>query len=81
MSQHKLLAKHAIGDEELDKLVALMRQRAQADESVSHPDAIYHSAAVDMAMGAVDLHEDIVQGMRSSHSAKQWLQILTGVEI
>ncbi len=81
MSYDKELEKNGITAADIDKLVAAFRQRAAGDKTVSHPDAIYHTAAVDLAMGAVDLHKEVLAGMKDGHSAKAWLAILTGVAL
>lgn len=86
MSYDKVLKEHDIGDADIDRVVEAFLSRAQTahdqgDVQSAHPRAVYHTAAVDMAMGAVDLHKEVKAGMNSSHSARGWLSILTGVDL
>ena len=86
MNYDKLLQEHGISDGDIDRIVQAFAARAAeanagGDAQAPHPQAVYHTAAVDMAMGAVDLHKEVKAGMNSSHSARSWLSILTGVAL
>lgn len=80
MNYEKVLKDHNITNADIDRIVTAFQARAQADSQSAHPEAIYHTAAVDIAMGAVDLQQEVKAGMNESHSAKGWLSILTGVD-
>jgi len=79
MNYGKALAKHGLKDGDVNHLVEVLQQRANASSEVVQPRAIYHSAAVDIALGACELSEEVQAGMKSESSARHWLEILTGV--
>lgn len=81
MSYNKVLKDHQINPSDIDRIVAAFQARAEADSQAAHPQAVYHTAAIDMAMGAVDLQKEVAAGMHESHSARAWLSILTGVAL
>ncbi len=86
MSYNKLLKEHNISDADIARIVAAFESRAvdahnNGESQSAHPQAVYHTAAIDMAVGAVELHKEVKAGMNSSHSARTWLSILTGVDL
>ena len=81
MNYGKALAKHGLKDADVDRVVEVLMQRAGASSEAVQPRAIYHSAAVDLALGACELSEEVLAGMKSDSSARNWLEILTGVSL
>ncbi len=81
MNYGKVLAKHGLSDTDVDRLADALLQRAADSGEDRQPRAIYHSAAVDLAMGACELSEEVQAGMKSESSARNWLEILTGVAL
>lgn len=76
-----ILLKHGISDQTIDALANTFRQRATDQTPLCHPDAVYHTAAIDIAMGVIDLHQETKAGLNEDHSAKEWLSILTGISL
>ena len=82
MNYEKVLQAHGITRAHLDKVADTFRARAQdADAALAHPLAVYHTAAVDLALGAVDMHQEVQAGMERSHSARDWFSIFTAVSL
>lgn len=82
MNYQKILSAHHITDDDIQQLVTLFKSRATAsDKSNCLPDAIYESAAIDIAMGAIDLSQETQEAMKEGHQARQWLHVLTGLAI
>jgi len=79
MNYEKALAKHGLGNDEIEQLVEVLARRAEAADGKAQPKAIYHSAAIDLMLGACEMCEEVQAGMKDSTSAKTWLSILTGV--
>ena len=79
MIYEKVLAKHGLSSADIDTLVATMRERASG--GVVQPEAVYHSAAVDLALGACEMSEEVLAGMKGGDDARRWLAILTGVSV
>jgi len=71
------LAEHAITSATLDQLAATMAERAKAN-GFSHPIAVYHSLAVDLALGALDNERESAESLGKTHSVKDWLAIISG---
>lgn len=82
MNYQKILRSHQISDADITKLVEQFSARAASEDPQNRlPDAVYHSAAVDIAMGAIDLSEDTQNTMKVGHDARTWMQVLTGVQL
>jgi hypothetical protein len=80
MNYQKILRDNQITDADMTRLLELFRARASAaDHANMLPDSIYESAAVDIAMGAIDLCKDTHESMQEGHDARHWLHILTGL--
>lgn len=81
MKYHKILEKHDISEADINTLVKHFAERAAKDSSNLQPDAVYHSAAIDIALGAVDMSEETLGAMKTGHSAKGWIEVLTGIKL
>lgn len=81
MNYQKVFEKHNISDADINKLVDAFASRASKDSANKQPDGIYHSAAIDIAMGAIDMSEETIDAMSNGHTAKGWIEILTGVTL
>ena len=81
MNYEKALAEHGLGSNDIEHVVNTLIQRAEAAGGKVQPKAIYHSAAIDLILGACELSEEVQAGMKDDTSAKAWLAILTGVSV
>lgn len=80
MDYQKLFNKHHINTSYLDNVSQQFAQRAKDLGLPRQADAIYQAAAADLAMGAIELHQDTQEGMKESISPAQWLEIITGCQ-
>jgi hypothetical protein len=80
MSYEKALAKHGLSDADVERIVDTFMARAEASSESVQPRAIYHSAALDLVLGACEMSEEVSAGMKAQSSAHTWLAILSGVE-
>ena len=81
MNYQKVLQKHNISDDDINTLVKHFAERASLDGNNKQPDAVYHTAAIDIAIGAIDLSEETLGAMKSGHDAKGWIGVLTGIKL
>ncbi len=73
----KTLAEHGIEANDIELISQEMESRAKAT-GFSHPNGVYHALIVDLALSAVDIQRETQQEMGNTHTAKQWLDIITG---
>lgn len=81
MNYEKALSKHGLNDDDIESLVNTWMQRTEAAGDKVQAKAIYHSAAIDLALGACELSDEVQEGMKEESSARRLLAILTGVEL
>ena len=70
-----------INQADIDRIAAVWRERARTLGEQPHPAAIYQTAATDIAMGLLELHRETETAMQEDHSARNWLEIVTGVDL
>ena len=70
-----------IDQADIDRIAAAWRQRAANLGEAPHPAAIYQTAAVDIAMGLIELHRETAAAMHSDHPPRTWLAIVSGVDL
>lgn len=71
------LAKHGISAQNIDDVAACLQQRASGN-GFAHPLSVYQSLAIDLALGAIDTEQETAANLDNTHSAKQWLALITG---
>lgn len=76
----KQLEQNGITQVMVDQLAQALAQRA-AQLGKPHPLGVYHALATDMALGAVETCADSKQELGQTHTAKQWLEIITNTEL
>lgn len=80
MDYQKQLQQYRINPATLDLISSQFAERAKAMGLARQADAIYQAAAMDLALGAIELHKDTQEGMKESISPEQWINIITGLE-
>ena len=70
-----------INQADIDRIAEAWRERARTLGEHPHPAAIYQTAAADIAMGLLELHRETETAMQGDHSARNWLEIVTGVDL
>ncbi len=80
MNYEKALAKHGLSEADVERVVDAFIARAERSSEPVQPRAIYHSAALDLALGACEMSEEVSAGMKADSGARTWLAILSGVE-
>lgn len=81
MNYQKQLDGHGIDGADLEKLIATFESRINSGDLSPQPRVILESAAIDMALGAVEMHTDATVAEKEGLSARQWLNLLTGAEL
>jgi len=81
MNYQKQLNKYGIDVADLETLVAAFESKIKSGDLNAQPKVILESAAIDMALGAVEMHTDATVAEKEGLSARQWLSVLTGVEL
>lgn len=66
---------------DIDLVAETWRRRAAERGEQAHPNAIYQTAAVDIAMGLIELHRETESAMQADHPVRSWLGIVTGVKL
>ena len=81
MNYQKQLNKYGINDADLETLVAAFEANIKSNDLNTQAKVILESAAIDMALGAVEMHTDATVAENEGLSARQWLSVLTGVAL
>lgn len=71
------LEKHGLSAQTLEQLALRMESRAKA-LGFSHPNSVYHALALDLTLGAIDTMKDSQESLGKTHTAEQWLAIISG---
>ncbi|GLS27813.1 hypothetical protein [Marinibactrum halimedae] len=77
MNYLKALRKHDITNDDINHYAQLLKQRADKT-GYSHPDGVYHTIAVDIALSAIDIEKENDQQLGRTHTVKEWVEILIG---
>ncbi|MCV6626630.1 MAG: hypothetical protein OIF38_11070 [Cellvibrionaceae bacterium] len=81
MDYHKQLQKFNISQADIERLCKTFNERAASLGESRQAEVLYESAAIDLALGAIELEQETQQAMKEGLSAKQWLTLLTGVKL
>ncbi|TQV78091.1 hypothetical protein FKG94_13500 [Exilibacterium tricleocarpae] len=75
------LKEFRIDQTDIDRVADTWRERARTMGETPHPAAVYQTAAADLALGLIDLHRETTAQMPTDHSVKNWLGIVSGVDL
>lgn len=79
MDYLKQLEKFDLGQADIDHLADTFEQRAKQAEQSKQARILYESAAMDLALGAIEMYQDTEKAIQEKLSPKQWLSLLSGV--
>ncbi|GAB2188839.1 hypothetical protein [Sessilibacter sp. MAH2] len=77
MNYLKPLQKNGVYSEDLEDIAKLLEDRASS-KGFKHPQSVYHSMAVDLALGTLEMKTEAESELGKSHSLKDWLAIILG---
>ncbi|WP_299769244.1 hypothetical protein [uncultured Pseudoteredinibacter sp.] len=81
MDPQKLLAKHNIHSAELELICQQFESRVAEKGLPRQAKILLETAAVDLALGAIEMSQETESAMGESLSAVQLLEILCGLEL
>jgi hypothetical protein len=77
MNYLKPLQKQDVYPEDLQALADLLEDRAK-QQGFSHPNSVYHSMIVDLALGTLEIQKETQTELGKTHNLKEWLHIIVG---
>ncbi|GAA6169512.1 hypothetical protein [Sessilibacter corallicola] len=77
MNYLKPLQKQGVFPEDLQALADLLEARAK-EKGFSHPNSVYHSTIVDLALGTLEIQKETQSELGKTHNLKEWLDIIVG---
>ncbi|MBB6523093.1 hypothetical protein [Pseudoteredinibacter isoporae] len=81
MDPQKLFAKHDISNSDIDQICQTFKARIKDQELPRQAEVLLESAAVDLALGAIEMSQETQAAMGDALSPKDLIQVLTGCEL
>lgn len=81
MDPQKLFAKHNISDSDIEQICQTFKTRIQEEALPRQAEVLLESAAVDLALGAIEMSQETQAAMGDALSPKALIQVLTGCKL
>lgn len=81
MDPQKLFAKHNISDSDIEQICQTFKTRIQEEALPRQAEVLLESAAVDLALGAIEMSQETQAAMGDALSPKVLIQVLTGCKL
>ncbi|GAA6152930.1 hypothetical protein [Pseudoteredinibacter isoporae] len=81
MDPQKLFAKHDISTSDIDQICQTFKARVKDQALPRQAEVLLESAAVDLALGAIEMSQETQAALDDALSPKDLIRVLTGCQL